>query len=177
MMKMYKNFKQTNACALSEKQREIKHKVGVSYINDENGNDWYELQKTFQPETFKVVFEPEKNIVVALSNDASALFPLNCSIVELESLPDEAKANAEWVFDGNQVVPRTYTHAEQRQQIMRKKEKLMDKATRVIAPLQDAADLGIATEAEKSALLAWKKYRVRLNRVDISNGEWPALPE
>ncbi|EFG6909164.1 tail fiber assembly protein, partial [Escherichia coli] len=48
-----------------------------------------------------------------------------------------------------------------------------------IAPLQDAADLEIATEEEISLLEAWKKYRVLLNRVDTSTSqdiEWPALP-
>lgn len=60
------------------------------------------------------------------------------------------------------------------------KDNLLDKAARVIAPLQDAVDLDIATEAEKSALLAWKKYRVLLNRVDISTApdiDWPEPPE
>lgn len=49
-----------------------------------------------------------------------------------------------------------------------------------MAPLQDAVDLDMATETEKSALLAWKKYRVLLNRVDISNApdiDWPEPPE
>ncbi|KAA1170973.1 tail fiber assembly protein [Photorhabdus heterorhabditis] len=38
----------------------------------------------------------------------------------------------------------------------------------------------MATEAEKSALQAWKKYRVMLSRVDISqapNIEWPEQPK
>ncbi|WP_350306838.1 tail fiber assembly protein [Photorhabdus viridis] len=57
-----------------------------------------------------------------------------------------------------------------------KKQQLMMKASDRIAPLQDAVDLGIATEAEKEALLAWKKYRVMLNRIDIKQVpdiEWP----
>ncbi|PZT65515.1 tail fiber assembly protein, partial [Escherichia coli] len=41
-------------------------------------------------------------------------------------------------------------------------------ASEHIAPLQDAADLEIATEEEISLLEAWKKYRVLLNRVDTS---------
>ncbi|MEE7406260.1 tail fiber assembly protein, partial [Escherichia coli] len=48
-----------------------------------------------------------------------------------------------------------------------------------IAPLQDAADLEIATEEENSLLEAWKKYRVLLNRVDTSTApdiEWPTWP-
>lgn len=48
-----------------------------------------------------------------------------------------------------------------------------------IAPLQDAVDLEIATEEERSLLEAWNKYRVLLNRVDTSTApviEWPANP-
>ncbi|HCP3098873.1 TPA: tail fiber assembly protein, partial [Escherichia coli] len=47
------------------------------------------------------------------------------------------------------------------------------------APLQDAVDLEIATEEEKSLLAAWKTYRVLLNRVDTSLSpdiEWPSQP-
>ena len=47
------------------------------------------------------------------------------------------------------------------------KNSLMQVASEHIAPLQDAADLEIATE--KSLLEAWKKYRVLLNRVDTSS--------
>lgn len=54
-------------------------------------------------------------------------------------------------------------------------------ADKAIAPLQDAADLGEATPGEAAALIAWKRYRVALNRlpeqpdypVEIT---WPSLP-
>ncbi|MGL9719924.1 tail fiber assembly protein [Symbiopectobacterium sp.] len=50
----------------------------------------------------------------------------------------------------------------------RKKAALMQKASAAMAPLQDAVDLAMVTEAEKVQLVAWKKYRVLLNRLDIS---------
>lgn len=62
------------------------------------------------------------------------------------------------------------------------KKKLAEYRTRAdaeIAPLQDAVDLMQATETEKSALLAWKAYRLALYRTDISDPEnvvWPAVP-
>ncbi|ASE50909.1 tail fiber assembly protein [Escherichia coli] len=37
-----------------------------------------------------------------------------------------------------------------------------------IAPLQDAADLDIATDEQTSLLAAWKQYRMPLNHVDTS---------
>ncbi len=60
-----------------------------------------------------------------------------------------------------------------------KKQVLITKAAATIAPLQYAADLGIATPEEISALKEWKTYRVMLNRVDISFGTdvvWPTRP-
>lgn len=50
-----------------------------------------------------------------------------------------------------------------------------------IAPLQDAVDLNDASPEEATALKAWKRYRVALNRLpeqtDYPNTiDWPALP-
>ena len=61
----------------------------------------------------------------------------------------------------------------------REKSQMLIAANLAIAPLQDATDLGMATDDEQAQLLAWKKYRVLLTRVDTStapNIEWPALP-
>ena len=60
-----------------------------------------------------------------------------------------------------------------------KKSALIAEATNVIAPLQDAVDLDMATDDETKLLLAWKKYRVLLMRVDTSTApdiEWPTPP-
>jgi len=56
---------------------------------------------------------------------------------------------------------------------------LMAKANAAIAPLQDAVDIDDATEAERASLTAWKKYRIALNRLDLSAAPdiaWPAYP-
>lgn len=54
---------------------------------------------------------------------------------------------------------------------------LLAVATDALFPLQDAVDLGIATEEEKTQLLAWKTYRVMVNRVDTSKPVWPEMPQ
>lgn len=59
------------------------------------------------------------------------------------------------------------------------KSALLSTAAAAIAPLQDAVDLDEATADEQSQLMAWKKYRVLLNRVDTSTApdiEWPTPP-
>ena len=52
-------------------------------------------------------------------------------------------------------------------------------AAAAIAPLQDAVEIGEATDSEKAQLTAWKKYRVQLNRIDpltAPNIVWPLPP-
>lgn len=60
-----------------------------------------------------------------------------------------------------------------------KRSRLRSEADTAIQPLQDASDLGIATDDESSQLVAWKKYRVMLMRVntkDFENIIWPEQP-
>lgn len=61
-------------------------------------------------------------------------------------------------------------------------EKLLITATNKISPLQDAVDLGIATETENASLTKWKTFRVAVNRVTTQPGfpttiDWPTMPE
>ncbi|EDQ9753567.1 shikimate transporter [Salmonella enterica subsp. enterica] len=56
------------------------------------------------------------------------------------------------------------------------KNRLLQIASEKIAPLQDAVDLDEATNKEKASLLAWRKYRVQVNRVDTLKPVWPEKP-
>lgn len=61
-----------------------------------------------------------------------------------------------------------------------KRSRLRAEADTIMQPLQDANDLGIATDDETSQLIAWKKYRVMLMRVNTKDAEnilWPEEPE
>ncbi|EAP3004747.1 tail fiber assembly protein [Salmonella enterica] len=66
--------------------------------------------------------------------------------------------------------------AAQLRQAEETKNRLLQIASEKIAPLQDAVDLDEATDKEKASLLAWRKYRVQVNRVDTSNPDWPEQP-
>ncbi|EAR2624612.1 tail fiber assembly protein [Salmonella enterica] len=60
------------------------------------------------------------------------------------------------------------------------KTALIKGAAAKIEPLQDAVELDMATEEEKSRYDAWRKYRVLLTRVDTSLApdiNWPDPPE
>ncbi len=55
----------------------------------------------------------------------------------------------------------------------------MKQARRAIEPLQAAVDLADATEAEAARLIAWRRYLVALNRVDLDADPvaWPVAPD
>lgn len=103
------------------------------------------------------------------------------TINQLGALPDDVVSIApedhfvkwdgkKWVHD---------TDAEKTAQITQstqQKESLLALAASKISPLQDAVDLDIATDDEVALLLEWKKYRVQVNRVDITKPEWPVSP-
>ncbi|ORM75140.1 phage tail protein [Pantoea deleyi] len=60
-----------------------------------------------------------------------------------------------------------------------KRSRLRAEADAAIQPLQDASDLGIATDDEASQLVAWRKYRVMLMRINVEDTvsiAWPEVP-
>ncbi|WP_118984363.1 tail fiber assembly protein [Photorhabdus sp. CRCIA-P01] len=80
----------------------------------------------------------------------------------------------EWVVDKDLLKSHQINEAKQKQAA------LLQQANETLSLLQDSVDLEVATDAEKAALLEWKKYRVLLSRVDISqapNVEWPEVPK
>lgn len=59
------------------------------------------------------------------------------------------------------------------------KAELRLEADTAIAPLEDAVDLGLATDDEVSRLNEWRKFRIILNRIDTSTAPditWPTQP-
>ena len=46
----------------------------------------------------------------------------------------------------------------------------------MIATLQDAVELDMATVEETDHLTQWRKYRVLLSRVDVTAPVWPEVP-
>lgn len=61
-------------------------------------------------------------------------------------------------------------------------KRLLDRAQLYMGPLQDAVDIGSATDEERELLAAWKAYRVSLMRLATSQAllardhRWPEPP-
>lgn len=84
------------------------------------------------------------------------------------------------LLPGETLVTGVRPHINDNQQLAAEyKTALLALATERIGPLQDAVDLDMATHEEAAQLLAWKKYRVLVNRMDISTApdiDWPEQP-
>lgn len=156
--------------------------MNIVFLKDENGNDWYQWLKILSKETLKVSFNPDSKEIIHFSYDASTIFPVNQIVVEVapENVPDDFTAAGEKAlggafhfFDG----AITAAPVDYEEEAQRNKLELLTQANNVIATLQDAVELDMATEEETANLHEWKKYRVLLSRVDVIKPVWPPLPE
>lgn len=171
-MKIYKNFKKYPL--------EVPTFIDYAFRTDD-GQDWYgTVLKELDNGLLKIAFESD-NIIRTCGYDATGLYPENRSVTSIEDkdIPKGFAANGEWMFDGEKIVPRVIPHEESVAKATGLKAYYLGVATDAINPLQDAADLGIATDEEKRLLPLWKKYRIDVNRVDLSKAPeitWPANP-
>ncbi|EHN8827619.1 tail fiber assembly protein [Enterobacter bugandensis] len=155
--------------------------MNIVFLKDDNGNDWYQWLKTLSQETLKVSFNPETKEIIHFSYDASAIFPINQIVVEVapENVPDEFTAAGEkalggaFLFVDGEI---TAAPVDYEAEAQRKKLELLNQANNVIATLQDAIDLDMATDEEAEGLTQWRKYRVLLSRVDATAPVWPEVP-
>uniref|UniRef100_UPI000C04F4C9 tail fiber assembly protein n=1 Tax=Xenorhabdus miraniensis TaxID=351674 RepID=UPI000C04F4C9 len=131
------------------------------YLRSDEGIDWYDAQKLFASETLKIVYDAA-GLIINYSTDASALYPSGFSVVELDTdrVPTGLNVHGDWQYDGTKIIKRVYTVIELQKMAEHQKQQSLLSAMHAIAPLQDAVDLDIATDAEQSALTAWRKYRV-----------------
>lgn len=75
----------------------------ASYLISEDGQDWYECQKLFAEDTYKIAYDSD-SIVRSIATDASTLFPLNLSVVEVETLPEGCDISGRWKYDNGEIV-------------------------------------------------------------------------
>jgi len=115
--------------------------------------------------------------IVALNVKPEKLYHPSLMWVDITALPEQPDVNYQY-SDGVFTAP--VTEAENAELIASSRLAAeMDEANRTIAPLQDAVDIGIATDAEIARLAEWKRYRVELSRIDSGNApkiEWPIKP-
>lgn len=171
---IYKNF---TLCAAERTEDE------ALYLKSEDGQDWYDVREKLSVEKLKIAYQAD-GVIRQQSYNAVELFPENLSVAEVskKSIPEDfpERLDGNWIFDGKKITPRVIPKSELIAQAEETRAQLMAEANQKITPLQDAADLGIATDIELAQLKAWKTYRVLLSRVDVStapNIAWPEVPD
>ncbi|MCN4921558.1 tail fiber assembly protein, partial [Escherichia coli] len=150
-------------------QYQLTKNFNVAWLWSEDGKNWYEEVKNFQPDTIKILYD-ENNIIVAVTRDASTLDPTGYSVVEVPDITANRRADdsGKWLFKDGAVVKRIYTADEQQQQAELQKAALLSEAESVIQQLERAVRLNMATDEERTRLEAWERYSVLVSRVDTA---------
>ena len=79
---------------------------GIQFLQSADGEDWYLSLTQFETETVKIQYN-ESGIVTAMTNDASGLWPFDCSVVELavSAVPENARADGKWQYNEGVIRP------------------------------------------------------------------------
>lgn len=156
--------------------------LGVSYLQDDEGNDWYESQKLFKSDTLKIATDNDGNIV-SIERDVSMLTPMGLNVTEIapENVPADLQNDGTWMLNANdEIVKRALSGSEAVRAVEAEKEHLLSEVATSITRLSYAVDLGMATDEEKQRYDVLRRYSVLLNRVDTSTApdiKWPKIPE
>lgn len=176
-MVSYKNFTISKNKDILEKYPDF-----VLVLEDETGNDWYELQKNFKDDTLKILFDDE-NRIVSHSFDVSTLTPTNLSVAEvsLKKIPKDFLTDTNgYLFIDGKIEPLVLSHEEEVTIAESKKQLLADETEKNITILERKVRLGMATDEEKDLLIAWEIYSIKNADVDTSKApdiDWGVKPE
>lgn len=175
-----KNFK--IGSPKTPEQLKLSNQHNALFLFSEDGTEWYSCQQSFAVDTIKIAYD-DNGIIrsIAANKDVSTLWPAGLNVAEVADTTANRRADisGKWVFDGKKIDKRIYTLEEYREQAQVEQRARIAVAAKMIAPLQDAVDLDMATDAEKASLEDWKRYRVMLNRLDVSAApdiDWPLVP-
>lgn len=110
----------------TKEQYQLTKQFNIKWLYSDDGKNWYEEQKNFQPDTLKMVYG-HNGVIICIEKDVSAINPEGASVVELPDITANRRADisGKWMFKDGVVVKRTYTEEEQRQQAENEKQSLL----------------------------------------------------
>lgn len=152
--------------ALSYLEQPPMAKKGTAVVRNAAGTDW-EMVADYRGQTFYHTATGQPEQITTLGPLAAEL------TLQAPATPHDSWNGQQWVTD---------TAAQHAAEVASAQNELHQRqriANEQIALLADAVELGMATEAESAAFLAWKTYRVLLSRVDIQTAPdiaWPIVP-
>lgn len=129
-----------------------------------------ECWKTAEDHRGEVVFDTETGEPVEITEPGE--YPEGTTTIAPDNVWQKWDGKA-WVDD-----PEAKQNA-LAEEVHEQKNTLLKQANEFISVLQDALDLDMATDSEKKDLMAWRKYRVLLTRIepeDAKDIEWPVKP-
>ena len=162
----YINFKESkNPLLLS------KYPSFVQVLEDDSGNDWYDIQKKFSENTLKIVIDDDDNII-SYSYDVSMLNPNGYSVCELDSnvkIPHDlfSSENKLYSYKNGKIV-----QVDNKSNWSMLKKNILIDLTVEISILENLLELDEITENEKCHLddlisQRIKLYRYNGNPIDI----------
>ncbi|MCL5517899.1 tail fiber assembly protein [Citrobacter cronae] len=139
----------------------------VLFLQDENGNDWYDVVKLFdESKTLKIGYDDDGRVKTFTTN-IHAFFPANLSVVELSATKANLRVTLgdDWFYkDGKLQQIRDYQAI-----AVAERDNRMAEATKRINWLEAAREDGDITDEEEAELTALRAYRTALRRLDFSN--------
>lgn len=120
-----------------------------------------------------------KRVVEIVSLDVEPETLYHPSLVWVDVTNMNPLPGVSYLYDGKVFTAPVYETQEPLFIATSRKAAAMEEAAQAMAPLQDAVEVGMATDAEASLLTEWQKYRVLLNRVDVTTAPditWPEAP-
>ncbi|EFH7778246.1 tail fiber assembly protein [Escherichia coli] len=177
-MQHLKNIKAGNPKTIEQYQ--LTKEFDVVWLWSEEGKNWYEEQKNFQPDTLKVAYNQE-GVICCIEKDVSLINPEGMSVVELPNITANRRADisGNWMFKGGVVIKRSYSEEEQRQQAENEKQSLLQLVRDKTQLWDSQLRLGIISDENKQKLTEWMLYAQKVESTDTSSlpVTFPEQPE
>lgn len=149
----------------------------VMFLQDDKGNDWYDVSKLFDESTTLKIGYDDDGRVKTFTTNIHAFFPVNLSVIELPATKANLRVTLgdDWFYkDGKlQQIRNHLANAEA------ERDNRMAETTTRINWLDDAQKDGDITDVEADELKALRAYRTALRRLDVSSApdiNWPDYP-
>ena len=165
-----KNFKEYTRESLDG------HYENAIFLKDDSGEDWYDVLPKFQEDSWKVLYDSNKNVLL-VKKDVSTVNPNTFSILETDTLPDNFSLTSLGKYQVvDDKVVQVISDLDEKANIIRaqRDKKLSELDSIVSNPIRYAS----FSDAFKEAL---KAYRQALLDITTQMGfptsvTWPVMP-
>ncbi|EMX0768244.1 tail fiber assembly protein [Citrobacter freundii] len=146
----------------------------VLFLQDDKGNDWYDVIELFDESTTLKIGYDNDGCVRTFTTNIHAFFPVNLSVVELPATKANLRVTLgdDWFYkDGELQQIRDHLATAEAERARR-----MAEATARIDWLDAAQKDGDITGEEEAELAALRAYRTALRRLDLTTApdvKWP----